>query len=173
MQQQKEAAWVWPLAQMITKDFSFQDKLSLSCTLAAPAPHQGKCTRDAGWKAKHLTFQSVLSIARLTQEEHGWPGIWFCLSVPSHGRQRADGVTSTRHRNSALRMKYSASAQSKLPLRDRLPAFSSIMYEADQRIFKLQFCYFIRWYRSSSFVLKKYENIVFPRAHHVFKKHVL
>lgn len=156
---------------MITKDLSFQDKLSLSCTLAATAQHQETRRRDAGWKAKYLTFQSVPSIARLTREEHGWPIIWFCLLIPSHGRQRAGGVSGTRHRISALRMKYSAGSQSKLLLRDRLAAFSSMIHEADRHIFKLYVQLFIRFRLSpsSSFVLEKAENIVFPRAHHVSK----
>lgn len=34
LQQQKETVWTWPQAQVITKALSFQDKLSLSCTLA-------------------------------------------------------------------------------------------------------------------------------------------
>lgn len=94
------------------KHLSFQDKLSLSCPQWTPAQRQESRTWDAGWKTKHLTFQSVASML--------WPGVLFCLSISSRRRQKAAPVNSTGHPISALRLKYSAGSQRGISLKKRL-----------------------------------------------------
>lgn len=60
------------------------------------------------WLKSKISQVSICPLDSPSHPRGTWPGIWLCLSIPSHGRQRAGGVNGTRHRISALRMKYSA-----------------------------------------------------------------
>lgn len=129
------------------------------------------------WLKSKISQVSVCPLDSPSHPRGTWMTQYLALSVEPLTRQ-TKGRWCERHETPYLCFEdeiFSTCAQSKLPLRDSMPAFSSMaLYTRLIDIsFKLyaQFCYFIRFrlYQSSLFVFIKAENIIFPHAHHVSK----